>query len=178
MLILLLIVGKRLAKGSRPFPYSPGSSPRPRERASGYPGLDGTPFTATDPAQAAAGYPVPCPSGGGLSYHPSDGLSSESKISIANYCLRPLFAGCASKPGMLPYPFYLLSKPNDPRFIRAWARVCVCGYKNTKIVPEFSRYYSIRIFCLKIRPSRFMISTRMIPGRKSRVSILPGPVPS
>jgi hypothetical protein len=114
MLILLLVVGRRLAKGSRPFPYSPESSLWPRERASNYPGLDGTPYTAADPAQAPAGYPVPCPLGGGLSYNPSDGLSSESKISIANYCLRPLFTGCASKPCMLTYPFYLLSKPNDP----------------------------------------------------------------
>ena len=55
MLILLLIVGRGLAKGSRPSPYSPESSPWPRERASDYPGLDGTPYTVTDLEQITAG---------------------------------------------------------------------------------------------------------------------------
>lgn len=139
MLILLLFVGGRLAKGSRPAPYSPGSSPWPRERASGYPGLDGTPYTEADPEQAPAGYPVPCPWGGGLSYNPSDGSSSESKLIIANYGLKPLFTSYVPQLGMLAYPFYLLSKPNDPRMVCVRVRVCECAiirmqnYKNYTI---------------------------------------------
>ena len=59
MLILLLVVGDRLARGSRPEPYSPEISPWPRERASDYPGLDGTPYTVTDLEQGTAGYLAP-----------------------------------------------------------------------------------------------------------------------
>ena len=59
MLIRLLVVGIRLASGSRPGPYSLESSPWPRERASDYPGLDGTPYTVTNLEQITAGYLVP-----------------------------------------------------------------------------------------------------------------------
>ncbi len=125
MLIRLLVVGIRLANGSRPEPYSPESSPWPRERASDYPGLDGTPYTVTDLEQSTAGYPVPCPLGGGLSCYPSNGLGSESKIIIANCCLRSGFTSYISKLGMLTYPFYLLSKPVSPGFVCA----CVCNFR-------------------------------------------------
>ena len=60
MLILLLIVGKKLAEGSRPFPYSPEISRWPRERASHYPYLDGTPYTTPGKEVDAAEYPVSC----------------------------------------------------------------------------------------------------------------------
>ena len=63
MRILLLVVGIRLARGSRPEPYSPESSPWPRERASDYPGLDGTPYTVPDLEESTAGYLVLCPLG-------------------------------------------------------------------------------------------------------------------
>lgn len=66
MLILLLIVGKELVKGSRLNPYSPESSPWPREKASDYPGPDGTPYTVSDLEQLTAGYPVPCLLGRGI----------------------------------------------------------------------------------------------------------------
>ncbi len=59
MLIRLLVVGIRLASGSRPEPYSLESSLWPRERASGYPGLNGTPYTVTNLEQITAGYLAP-----------------------------------------------------------------------------------------------------------------------
>jgi hypothetical protein len=93
MLILLLVVGDRLARGSRPEPYSPESSPWPRERASDYPGLDGTPYTVTDLEQGTAGYLAPNHLGSGIKLYPSNGLSSKSKIIFANCSLRSLFTG-------------------------------------------------------------------------------------
>jgi hypothetical protein len=66
MLILLLVVGRGLAKGSRSFPYSLESSPWPRERASDYPGLDGTPYTVADLEQITAGYLAPHHLGRGM----------------------------------------------------------------------------------------------------------------
>jgi len=89
MLILLLVVGRRLAKGSRSFPYSLESSPWPRERTSDYPGLDGTPYTVIDPEQTTAEYPAPHHLGRGIKLYPSNGLSSKSKIIIAYCVLKP-----------------------------------------------------------------------------------------
>jgi len=114
MLIRLLVVGIRLAIGSRPEPYSPESSLWPRERASNYPGLNGTPYTVTNLEKTTAGYLAPNHLGLGIKLHPSNGLGSESKIIIAYCCLRSGFTSYISKLGMLTYPFYLLSKPNSP----------------------------------------------------------------
>jgi len=114
MLIHLLVVGIRLASGSRPEPYSLESSLWPRERTSNYPGLNGTPYTATNLEQITAGYLAPNHLGSGITLHPSNGLGSESKIIIAYCCLRSGLTSYISKLGMLTYPFYLLSKPNSP----------------------------------------------------------------
>ena len=66
MLIRLLVVRIRLASGSRPEPYSLESSLWPRERASGYPGLNGTPYTVTNLEQITAGYLAPNHLGPGI----------------------------------------------------------------------------------------------------------------
>ncbi len=132
MLILLLVVGRGLARGSRPFPYSPEISSWPRERASDYPGLDGTPYTVADPEQTTAGYPAPHHLGRGIKLYPSNGLSSESKLVIAYCCLRSGFTSYISKLGMLAYPFYLLSNPYSP--VTVWVCVWLQKYKNNTII--------------------------------------------
>ncbi len=141
MHIRLLVVGIRLASGSRPEPYSLESSLWPRERTSNYPGLNGTPYTATNLEQITAGYLAPNHLGSGITLHPSNGLGSESKIIIAYCCLRSGLTSYISKLGMLTYPFYLLSIPNDPSITRVSCVGVSVVCKITKIIPERINLY-------------------------------------